>query len=74
MLLFTQLTRQLKPKEIGDLLKTKPDVVKYPSEKNQPVPKKLQDHHLFRMLGGNPSLIVILAPMLADTEQAMDLV
>ena len=36
-------------------------------------PKKLQDHHLFRMLGGNPSMIVILAPMLADTEQTLDL-
>ena len=54
-------------------MKTKPDYNKYPSEKSIEEPKKLQDHHLFRMLGGNPSMIVILAPMLTDTERTLDL-
>jgi hypothetical protein len=74
MTLFTQLSRILTTREINELLKTKPDIKKYPSERNQTLPKKLHEHHLFRMIGGNPSMVVILAPMLADTERAMDLV
>jgi len=41
MLLFTHLSRQLTLKEINELLKTKPDFKKYPSEKNHPSPRKL---------------------------------
>lgn len=41
MLLFTQLSRQITPKEIHELLKTKPDFKKYPTEKSLPPPKKL---------------------------------
>lgn len=74
MTLFSQLSRILTNREINELLKTKPDIKKYPSERNQTFPKKLHEHHLFRMIGGNPSMVVILAPMLADTEHAMDLV
>lgn len=73
-ILFAKLSRQLLPKEINELLKTTPDYTKYPSEKKFAPPKKLHDHHLFRMIGGNPSMIVILAPILADTERPMDLV
>jgi hypothetical protein len=73
--LFTKLTSKvISQKEVNDLLRIKPDFVKYPSEKNLPVPRKLQDHHFFRMIDGNPSLIHVLAPMLADTEHNLDLV
>lgn len=54
-------------------MSTKPDLKKFQSEKGIPTPKKLQDHHLFRILGGNPSIIVILAPMLSDSEHRLDL-
>ena len=72
-MMFKNLTRPITQKEINELLRTKPDFKKYPSEKCLAEPRKLQDHHLFRMIGGNPSMIVILAPLLTDTERTLDL-
>lgn len=51
----------------------KPDYKRYPSEKGVPEPWKLHEHHFFKLLGGNPSSIVILAPMLMDNERTLDL-
>jgi len=73
MVLFTKLTRPLPLKEVNELLKIKPDIKKYPSERSMQDPRKLQDHHLFRLLCGNPASITMMAPMLSDTERPMTL-
>lgn len=71
--LFTKLSRPIKIQEQNELLKQSADIQKFPAEKNMPYPRKLHDHHLFRLMCGNPATIVMLAPMLADTERPLTL-
>jgi hypothetical protein len=72
MQLFSKLTRPIPMKESNELMKIKPDVTKYPHERGVE-PKKAHDHHLFRLMCGNPATITMLAPMLTDTEHPMTL-
>ena len=54
-------------------MKIQPDEAKYPQEKNIK-PKQLHEHHLFKLLGGNPQSIVLIAPLLDDPLKNMKLV
>lgn len=42
-----------------------PDYVKYPLEIGFR-PNKLYEHHFFKLLGGNPQSIMLVAPLLSD--------
>jgi hypothetical protein len=55
------------------LLKYKPDANKYPHLKNDR-PEKPYDHHLFKLIGGNPQSILLIAPMLNDPYKSLTLV
>lgn len=72
MQLFAKLTRPITMREQNELLKIKPDTDKYPSERGVE-PRKVQDHHLFRLMCGNPATVTMLAPMLVDTERPLTL-
>ena len=54
-------------------MKIKPDPTKYPQE-SQAKLSKLHEHHLFKLLGGNPQSIILIAPLLDDPLRNMSLV
>ena len=54
-------------------MKIKPDLKKYPHLKWEKV-DKLHDHHLFKLIGGNPQSILLVAPMLNDPIKSLSLV
>ena len=60
-------------RETDALMKLKPDASKYPHLKNDK-PDKLYDHHLFKLIGGNPQSILLIAPMLNDPNKSLTLV
>ena len=55
------------------MLKIKPDPTKYPQESQEKL-SKLHEHHLFKLLGGNPQSIILIAPLLDDPLRNMRLV
>ena len=69
----TNANRIISIKEQDSLLKLKPDLQKYPHLKHDE-PEKLYDHHLFRLIGGNPQSILLIAPMLNDPNKSLTLV
>lgn len=52
-LLRRKLSRQISIAEQNALLKVEPDYSRYPQEKGEK-PYKVHEHHLFKLLGGNP--------------------
>ena len=72
MLLFKSMTREIYHDEILRLLETEVNTNKYQVENKKPL--KFQDHHLFSLLDGNPQAIIIVAPILLDSERCLDLV
>ena len=69
----TNANRIISIKEQDSLLKLKPDLQKYPHLKHDES-EKLYDHHLFRLIGGNPQSILLIAPMLNDPNKSLTLV
>ncbi|CDW71451.1 UNKNOWN [Stylonychia lemnae] len=65
--LFVSRSRELKDSEIKELLEYEPETYLLVSDKSyqryQKV-KKLEDHHLFKIFGGNPHAITLAAPLL----------
>ena len=49
-----------------------PDYAKYPLEKGLR-PTKLCEHHFFKLLGGNPQSIMLVAPLLSDPSKNIKL-
>ena len=54
-------------------MKIKPDYENYPQEKGER-PTKLHEHHLFKLLGGNPQSIALITPLLNDPTKNITLV
>ena len=50
-----------------------PEYVKYPLEIGLR-PSKLFEHHFFKLLGGNPQSIMLVAPLLSDPKKNLKLV
>lgn len=64
--------RVISTREQNELMKIKPDLAKYPHLKWEKV-EKLHDHHLFKLIGGNPQSILLVAPMLNDPIKSLSL-
>lgn len=64
-LLRKKLSRPITIAEQNALMKIRPDEEKYSQERNSK-PTKLHEHHLFKLLGGNPQSIILIAPLLCD--------
>ena len=60
MILLKSSTRELPTEEINVLLDSYTN-------------SKLNEHRMFKMLGGNPSLILLVAQILADPERSINL-
>ena len=72
--LFNNNANRIIPiRETEALRNHKPDAHKYPHLKNDR-PEKLYDHHLFKLIGGNPQSILLIAPMLNDPNKSLTLV
>lgn len=52
--LFKHQTRDIPIKEQKDLLAIEPDYEKYKEEEGKKAPTRLENHHFFNLLGGNP--------------------
>lgn len=65
--------RVIEIKEQEALLKCKPDEKKYPMQKFEKI-EKYYDHHLFKLIGGNPQSILLLAPMLRDPYKSLTII
>ena len=50
-----------------------PEYAKYPLEIGLR-PSKLFEHHFFKLLGGNPQSIMLVAPLLSDPKKNLKLV
>lgn len=72
-LLRSKLSRPISIAEQNSLMKVVPDEKKYPLEKGLK-PMKLHEHHLFKLLGGNPQSIILVAPLLDDPMKNLTLV
>jgi hypothetical protein len=72
-LLKRKLSRPITIAEQNTLMKIVPDFNKYPQERGLKV-NKLHEHHLFKLLGGNPQSIILIAPLLDDPLRNMQLI
>jgi len=71
-LLREKAGRPILPKEVNELLAVEPNPKVYRNYKKKPI-KKLEQHHLFELLGGNPQAILLLAPLLSNQEKQYQL-
>jgi hypothetical protein len=71
-LLKKKVNRPITQAEQNSLMKIIPDYEKYPCEKGLR-PNELFEHHLFKLLGGNPQSIMLVAPLLNDPNKKIKL-
>ena len=66
------MARDLDQYEINQLLQVKPDPEKYPDERFKTY-IKLEDHHFFTILNGNPQSIILVASLFTDQQRRLTL-
>jgi hypothetical protein len=64
--------RPIDLKEQNALLEIMPDPIRYPEQQFERA-RNVQDHHLFKLIGGNPQSILMIAPLLKDPHHALTL-
>ena len=71
-MLKKKVNRPITQAEQNALFQIIPDFAKYPSEKGLR-PNQLFEHHLFKLLGGNPQSIMLVSPLLNDPHKKIKL-
>jgi hypothetical protein len=72
LLLKKKVNRTITQAEQNALMQIIPNYEKYPCEKGLK-PNQLFEHHLFKLLGGNPQSIMLVAPLLNDPNKKIKL-
>jgi hypothetical protein len=72
-LIKKKVNRLITQAEQNALMNVQPNFTKYPQEKTE-FPRELHDHHLFKLLGGNPQSIMLITPLLNDPSLNIKLV
>ena len=72
-LLKKKVHRPITQAEQNALMQITPEYAKYPLEIGLR-PSKLFEHHFFKLLGGNPQSIMLVAPLLSDPKKNLKLV
>ena len=71
--LFRRVAGPIGQAEQNRLLDTQPDLEQFEEERQYLKPFKLQDHHIFRLLNGNPQSIILMASVRSDPQRNIDL-